>query len=336
MLVLEFVKKRTRRWTLSLALSTLFLIVLTICSLCIGSTDIYSPHKAVSLLLQGDPIAQYRLERSVLAILTGSALSLAGFLMQVATRNPLADPFLLGVSGGALTFALLSILVFRTISLALSTSLAFVGAMTVYGITTVLASIGGYSASALVLAGISMSMLFSAISYILLYVLALKIGVPIVFYLMGSLSLASSSDVMPYVTALTASLALSLSMWKRINVLIVSDEYSMQLGYNPKTTRLAITAIASFITSVSVSIVGIVGFIGLIAPHVARFMVGSDSRIAIPMSVIVGSILTLSGDIVIRILSASTYLGELPLGVVTSLMGTPALCAIAMKRLRSL
>ena len=301
-------------------------------------------------------IAFLRLSETVASFFAGASLAVAGLLMQTVTRNPLSDPYILGLSSTALTAVALATLISPSLMVLKESNIlvAFVGALLGYFLTISLAKLAGGSPLALVLAGIAVSSLFSGVSHVLLYMAQNILKIQYYYPLMGTAHLVKWEEIMPktclniegfgtvcfsypgpLVTAPIIATIASLALFKPFNAFLYGDEYSKQLGFNPKITMFVASAIASILTAVVVAYIGIVGFIGLAAPHIARFLVGSDHRFSIPIAFLVGASLTVFSDIATRVISMSVpALGRLPLGVVTSVIGAPFLAYLVVKRVR--
>lgn len=355
-MAIELYRISIRRFLTTLTLLLILLLSTFILSLSIGSTVI-NPTNVFTKLVQNliysivgfmrpqahvvadevYSIAMLRLGRSVAALLTGSLLGIAGLLMQTATRNPLADPYILGLSSTALTAIAVciavtpAIMVHRWILMAI----AFIGSLMGFALTMALSKLAGGTSISLVLAGIAVNALFSGISHILLYIVQRVVRVHYVFLLMGSASTVLLNEIVFLLLPFIAGMAIALPMFKMLNAFIYGDEYAKQLGYNPAIVLIAISTIASILTASTVSVIGIVGFVGLAAPHISRLLVGADHRFTIPVVAVVGAMITMVADIVVRIVSLlSTGLGELPLGVVTSIIGAPFLAYLIIRRVR--
>ena len=317
---------------LSYSLAIALFVSITTFSLAYGSTGFRSLDSILNL---EDTISRLRFTRTMFAIFTGISLAIAGSLIQIATRNPLASPSILGLPSGALTSLLIAIIVSGYIPRGLSMLFAFIGALIAYSITSSIASIAGLSAASLVLAGIAVSSFFSGISHMLLYIAHSKIRGHPLLVLLGSVSLARFHELPLYTSAIIPIIATVFMLWKQINALLFGDEFALQLGYNPKITRLLLASIASLLSAITVSFVGIISFVGLIAPHIARLMVGDDVRKHLPLSMVSGGIIVLASDIFVRYISSSlSFLGELPLSIPTGIVGALVLSYLIASRLR--
>lgn len=345
-MALELYRRRIGVFLSSLATLTFIAITISVLSISIGSVQLNPLEVFKALLLNplGVPvdnnvksIASLRLTRTIAAFFCGASLGLAGLLMQTVTRNPLADPYIFGLSSTALTAVAIatilspSLTVYRYNTIAI----AFAGAITGYALTISLARVAGGSSLALVLAGIAVASLFSGLSHTLLYVVQNMLKTPYVYFLMGSASTVLKTDLNPLVYPSISLALLSILLFKPLNVYIYGDEYSRQLGFNPRTSSVIATSIASLATAITIAFVGVVGFIGLIAPHIARTLVGSDHRFSIPIAFLVGGIVTVAADIAVRLIAMYVKaVGELPLGVVTSMIGAPFMVYVLVKRVR--
>jgi iron complex transport system permease protein len=282
-------------------------------------------------------IAKLRLSRAFASLFCGASLALAGLLMQTTTRNPLADPYIFGLSSTALTMVAMGIILAPNLMIykVWLIVISFSGALSGYVLTLLLSKLGGGSSMAMVLAGIAVASLFSGVSHVLLYLVQQVTKTPYTYLLMGSASTVLWKDLQ-FLAFPTVFLAiLSLALFKPLNVYLYGDEYAKQLGFNPSLTRNTAGLIAALLTAITIAFVGIVGFVGLIAPHIARFLVGSDHRFSIPLTALVGALVTLVADIVVKLMSLLVGgMGELPLGVVTSVVGAPFLAYLVVKRVR--
>ena len=280
-------------------------------------------------------LVDVRLSRALLAACVGAALSAAGCAFQAVLRNPLADPYILGVSGGAALGAVVFTALAPLGALGSATgrpAAAFVGAVATLVVLFGLARFRGRTEStALLLTGVVLNAFDSAV--ILFFV---STGDPARFqgvlsYLMGAMSSpAWSSLVVVAALAAVASAVLGAHA-HTMNLLALGDEEAGQLGVAVERSTWAIVLAASLITAAAVAFTGIVGFVGLIVPHAMRALFGPDHRILLPASALAGAALLMLADAAARALLAPI---ELPVGVVTALAGGPFFLALLMKRLR--
>lgn len=319
-----------------------FLLFFTyLISICVG-TSMLSIKNVISCFLGAECentvriIIGYRFIRSSTALLTGAILALSGTLIQTIARNPLAEPYILGLSSTALTILSASILLWPSIMVYryVTIIIAFVGAMIGYIITTVLSMLAKSTSYSLILSGIAITSIFSGVAHVLLYMVQNKLKSPYYLLLMGSTAIALMNDVLilAFVLFCCVFLLYLFGLPRKLNAYIFGDSFAKQLGYNPKTLTILTALLISIMTGASVAVVGIVGFVGLAAPHIARLTVNSsDHRIIIILSMFLGSILTTLADIITRLLAIATTQGEFPLGVVTSMIGAPFLAYLIVK-----
>jgi iron complex transport system permease protein len=263
-----------------------------------------------------------RLPRILVALLMGMALGASGALLQGILRNPLADPYILGISSGAsLTAALgiiggLSFLGSFTVP-----ALAFVGAVVTGGIVGIMGwKRGGLWPERLLLAGVGLSFLFSALLMLMMSVSTDEGLRRAMLWIFGDLSMSEWSRI-PYGLAFVAAgMLLSATRAKALNALILGDEFAHSLGFAPQRERLVLFISVGLMTAASVSLGGMIGFIGLLIPHIMRFFLGADSRLLIPASALGGGALLCIADLVSRSLLPPM---ELPAGVITAIIGAP-------------
>ena len=277
--------------------------------------------------IQHTVLFSVRLPRILAALLVGCALSVAGVSFQGVFRNPLVSPYILGVGAGAGFGACMGILLcgnHLVIQL-----LAFI-----FGLLAMLAAISMGKASkgngtlVFVLSGIIVSSIFTALISLAKYVADPYDELPeIVFWLMGSLSSIRYSDLIWIIIPMfIGMLVLFLLRW-RINILSLGDEEAQSLGVNVDRMRLAIIICATLVTSAAVSISGVIGWVGLVVPHISRMIVGPNYNRLLPMSMVCGASFMLLVDDLARTVTAT----EIPLGIITSLVGAPVFAYLIKK-----
>ena len=263
---------------------------------------------------------EIRLPRILLAVAVGVALASAGAVYQGTFRNPLVEPFILGVSAGAAFGAALSI-VFPDYLFSIQISAFIFGMIAVFGAYTLARVRGQTPLVTLILAGVIIGSLFSSAVSILKYISTDTSLREIVFWLMGGFYYASWSDVYLIVPAvIICSIILCLMGWK-LNVLSMGEEEAKALGINTERTKIILITIATFMSSISVSVVGIIAWVGLMMPHAARLVIGPDHRFLIPSAAIMGAIFLIICDTLARTLTTA----EIPVGIITSILGAPYL-----------
>ncbi|WP_339115407.1 iron chelate uptake ABC transporter family permease subunit [Thioclava sp. GXIMD2076] len=283
-------------------------------------------------------IWSYRLPRAIVAASCGAGLALTGVVLQALLRNPLADPYLMGLSAGASTGAVLvSIAGFGAGALSMSAG-ALIGALAAFAAVVALAHAipgtarGTSGAAAIILAGIAGSQMFNALTaFIIARSANAEQARGIMFWLMGNLSGVRWEDVLPAVVV--TCLGALVCLWHRhaLDAFTFGAESAASLGINvPKTRGILITATAVMI-GVLVSKVGAIGFVGLVVPHAMRFLVGTRHQRLVPASALAGAVFLVLADIVSRIIVPGQVL---PIGVVTALIGAPAFALILMRGAR--
>lgn len=285
--------------------------------------------------LVGDPadisntiVDQIRLPRVLVAAMIGSNLAIAGALLQGVTRNPLADPHIFGISGGASLVAVTAIVFFPDVPRGVVQPLAFAGGVTAGGLAYVMSWRGGVSPARLALAGIAVTSMLTAISSALLVTssFSAQIGMR---WLIGGLLGRNWDDVRLLAPYFFFGTAVALIMARQVNVIALGDEIATSLGQHVERTRVVLVAIAALLASSAVSIGGLIGFVGLIVPHLVRLAIGNDYRLLIPCSALFGAILLILADTLARtILDPS----ELPVGVFTAVLGGPVFILLVRRR----
>ncbi len=263
-----------------------------------------------------------RAPRSVVALLMGSALGASGAVLQAILRNPLADPYILGISSGASLAAALGIIggsaLFGTFTIPL---FAFVGALVTGGAVGARGwKKGGIWPERLLLAGVGLSFLFSALLMLLLSISSDEGLRRATLWIFGDLSMSEWARVPYGVLFILPGLILAGLKAKALNALILGDSFAHSLGFAPRRERFILFLAVGLMTAASVSLGGMIGFIGLLVPHIMRFFIGSDCRWLVPASAFGGGALLCVADIISR--SALPPM-ELPAGVVTALIGAP-------------
>lgn len=270
--------------------------------------------------LQDQAVWQFRLPRTLLAAIAGAGLALAGTLLQACVRNPLAEPYILGVSSGAGVGAVL-VITLGSASLAgapLSVA-AFIGALLATAAVFVVARQGGTLApTRMVLSGVALGSLFSAVTSYLTITTQAQDVFSILFFLLGSVAAATYAQLAFPAAALVAATVFALVNARALNALLVGDESATALGVGVDRLRTWLVVVASLLTGAVVAVSGGIGFVGLVVPHVARILVGSDHRRMLPVTVLGGAVFLVVAD-----LAARSGPAEVPIGIVTAAVGAP-------------
>jgi len=274
-------------------------------------------------------VGEVRLPRVLTAAVVGGGLAISGTVFQGILLNPLADPYTLGVSAGAAFGAALAILFNFSVLGAYSVPLfAFMGAALTLGFVMYLsASGGGISSNNLILSGIIVAAILSAGISFLKYIADEQVAV-IIFWLMGSFGSKTWTDLFLTLGSVVAGLSVFIFFARDLNVMSLGERTASSLGVDTRTVTVILLVTASLISAVCVSVSGIIGFVGLLVPHMMRFMTGPDNRKLIPVSLFAGAILLLCADTVTRAVLPT----EIPIGVLTALIGGPFFCYIFRKR----
>ncbi|OGI49677.1 MAG: ABC transporter permease [Candidatus Muproteobacteria bacterium RIFCSPHIGHO2_02_FULL_60_13] len=263
-------------------------------------------------------IHELRLPRALSAFAVGGLLALSGALLQVLLRNPLADPYVLGVSGGAAVAALLSML--GGLGIGWVRGNAFLGALLSMLIVFGLSRLGSaWTQNRLLLTGVVVAAGWGALISLILALAPSAQVQGMLFWLIGDLSYATQPAMA--LMALVAGLAVSLWFARALNLLLRGEGTAAALGENPARLRYIIYLVASLLTAMAVTLAGSVGFVGLVIPHILRLVAGSDHRFLLPACVLLGGGFLTIADTLARSWVAPV---QLPVGVITALLGVPA------------
>jgi iron complex transport system permease protein len=333
----------TRRRTLLLTgASALALGAVSAVGLALGSAPLGLSEIAATLLgrevsdLAATVVLSLRLPRVLLAALAGLSLAVAGVAFQALTGNPLADPAVLGVAGGAALGAVLGQIAglegtwLATFGLS---ALAFLGALVAAAAVYLVASVGGrLPIQTLLLAGVIMGLFFSAaITLIISLVDFARVG-GILHWLMGSLGTLGYRPVGVMAFGAAVGVGIVYAHARALNLLALGEESALQLGVEAERVKRVIFVAASLLTAVVVAHTGPIGFVGLIVPHAVRLATGADNRLLIPLSAGVGASFLVLADTMARVVVRPA---ELPVGVITAFCGAPFFVYLLRTRLRS-
>ena len=294
-----------------------------------------------SLWPSGDEVLRHiwltiRLPRVLLALLVGSALALSGCVMQGLFRNPLADPGLLGISSGAALavafWLVLPISVPVLVALYAPMLAAFIGSLTVMAVIFVLSKAGDGSLSRLLLVGIAINALCGALVGMLSWISNDAQLRQLSLWGMGSLGQAEWPTLLVSATLIIPSSLVVWWMAARLNLLQLGDEEAHYLGVNVRVLQRVLLLCSAVLVAASVAISGVIGFIGLVVPHLMRMWLGPDHRGLIPSSLLAGAILLLIADTLARTVAAPA---EMPVGLLTSLLGAPWFLWLIFRQERS-
>lgn len=276
-------------------------------------------------------IWQIRFPRVLLATLVGAALSLGGLVFQALLRNPLAEPYILGISGGSAIGAIIGILIgfsrFPGVSL-----MAFAGSIAILLLILVMSS--GQTIlkkDALLLSGVMVNAFCAAVIMFLVSMTQDSRLHNIIFWLMGDLSMVDMGHVGILAAILCPCFILIFWFSNSMNLLLMGKEMAQTLGVNIKTVTVILLVTTSFMVSATVSYCGLVGFVGLVVPHLLRLVFGPDHRVLVPACVLGGGAYLVSCDVLARVLPKQ---GEMPAGVITAMIGAPLFIFLLKKTRR--
>ena len=323
------------------------LLFMFILALCIGPNGLMNPVDAFSNLfsaigkggndLTNDEVTIYssRMPRAIAAIAVGMGLSVAGAGYQAVIRNPLVDPYIMGVSSGAGTFAVASIAFGFTFfglmsvhSPFLTAVAAIFGGLLAFGLTMLLAHRAGATTNAYVLSGVVIGLIFGAIQTVLILFSGHAIANTLL-WLFGSFSQITLTDTM---CVLIPAIILSMMIMrysKELNLVLLGDNQARQMGLNTKKFNAVILVLSSILASFCVAFCGIIGFVGLVIPHLCRMLFGGDHRIVLPASIAFGGAIMIGADLLARMILPGL---ELPVGSITTLIGVPVFAYLLLKR----
>lgn len=314
-------------------LASVILAAISLLSLCVGTVFI-PPQKILAALFghaaeHTDVLLSLRVPRLLTALLVGAALAGAGSIFQGLIRNPLGDPYLIGVSSGAA----LGMIIFRSLNLSGTIAglpiAAIIGGAAAVVVVYQLAKTGGkVHTTRLILAGVVVSAFLSASGMFILSRADSATVQGITFWMMGDLGNNTISDIAMLGPLLLAVIIIMVSISGKMNVIMLGDDLASQMGIPVEKIKIFSLIAASFLTGIAVSAGGVIGFIGLIVPNLARLIWGSDFRLNFILSVLTGASLLLIADISVRVVSP---VSEIPVGIVTALLGAPFFIKLLMK-----
>lgn len=274
--------------------------------------------------------------RSILAMIVGMSLALAGVVMQAMVQNPLADPYILGISSGASLGATFAILigastifggVLGTLGIA---PWAFIGALAAAFAVFTLSAVGGrMTTTKLVLSGTIIASLCSAFSNLIVYLAPEASAMrDLTFWLMGSLTINDFEGLVLPGVCLVLALAFFLTQMRSLNTMMMGDDTATTLGVNLSTLRKIYIIVISILIAVIVCQCGVIGFVGLIIPHIARALVGTNHWRLLPISVLIGGIFLVLADVASKTIGS----GTIPIGIITAICGAPVFAYIMIKK----
>ncbi|ODT07702.1 MAG: ABC transporter permease [Mesorhizobium sp. SCN 65-20] len=272
-----------------------------------------------------------RAPRVILGATVGASLAIVGAALQSVTRNPLADPHLLGVSSGAALGAILALLhagmVFGAITVPI---FAFAGALAATGLVLTVANFtGAHTAGQLVLAGVAVSFIITAAGNLLIFLADPRATHTVIFWMLGGLGLAQWPQLPYPLVALAAGGCFLFVQARKLNAMTLGDESATALGIPAKRYRLLVFVVCAVLTGSAVAYSGVIAFVGLMIPHLVRLVIGGDYRRVLPLSALVGGIFLVIADMAARTVMPPQ---DMPLGILTGLIGGVAFVALMRRR----
>lgn len=310
-----------RRGSAFLIISTL-LVIMIVVAISVGSVSM-SLDQIIDSIFNGTGgsggiIRDIRIPRVIMGVLVGANLAVAGVLLQGVMGNPLADPGITGISSGASVVVMLVMLYFPGASASIP-FYGFIGSMLACMVIYLLAWNNGISAIRIILAGVAVNAILGGVSS-MISILNSENLTGVLSWLNGNLGKKSWSEVRMLAIYTVIGLALTFPLSKSCNLLALGDKNAKSLGYNPNVLRILISVVAVFLAGISTAYVGVIGFIGLVVPHISRMIMGTDHKVLIPFSALLGSTLLLLADTLGRTITAPY---EIPVGIVTTIIGGP-------------
>jgi iron complex transport system permease protein len=339
--------KSKRRLHAMIIIGILITIVASLASLCLGSETNLTINEALSSMISSIQkggrglnynemlIYNQRLPRTLATISVGIGLSIAGATYQAVIKNPLVEPYIMGVSSGAGTFAVAVILanftffgLFSSQSIYLTAFSAIVGGLLAFGCTMLIAEKTGGKSINYVLAGIVIGLVFSAIQSILMIQSGTKMSNALSWLYGSFASITWDKLWLVLIPCITLS-CIPLVWAKELNLVLLGEDQAMQMGLNAKRFDRIMLIFASILTAFCVAFCGIIGFVGLVIPHLSRMLMGGDHRLMLPVSMAFGGCLMTVADLLARILLTGY---ELPVGAITTIIGVPVFAYLLIKR----
>ena len=337
--IAQLYTRKLSRWTLILLFLVLLLLISIFITVCIGMVNIPFA-EVLNILLGGQGTANnrtiiidIRLPRVLMAGLVGAALALAGAAMQGLFKNPMASPYILGLSSGGAFGASLAIVIGVSFASgafavpAMAFVFCFLTLFLVYNISKVR---GRTTVETLLLSGIAVGAFFSALVSFMKYLSGDQLQT-IVFWMMGGLWAADWTKVVVIIPFILAGAVMIFILSRDLNAMMIGEDHAVNLGVNTQMVTKVVLVAASLMTAAAVSVSGIIGFVGLIVPHIMRIFVGPDHRILLPTTLMVGAIFMIYMDTIARTIMAPE---ELPVGIITALLGAPFFLYLLRRRRR--
>ncbi|MCQ2055958.1 MAG: iron ABC transporter permease [archaeon] len=341
------VERNRRRLQILLFSGLVAVLAMLFLSLCCGAAGTLSPDKTILALISfvkkcGQDLTYdeilvcgSRLPRTLAALSVGIGLSIAGLIYQAIIRNPLVDPYIMGVSSGAGTAAVAVVAfeftffgLFSSHSPYLIAIASMMSGLVAFACTMILAEKAGGLSVNYVLSGVIVGMAFSAVQTLMMIMAGHKI-INVLTWLYGSFANISWIQLKFIFVPIITMSVIPLIWARELNIILLGEDQAKQMGLNVKWFNRFMLTYASVLTSICVSFVGIIGFLGLIVPHLCRMFVGSDHRIVMPASIFVGALIMIVADLIARMMYPGV---ELPVGAITTIVGVPIFIWLFVKK----
>jgi iron complex transport system permease protein len=316
---------------------TILVVVMFVCSL-VGTQKVSlgavfeGPGELPGQNTDYDIFVHVRIPRIILAALVGAALAASGVVLQAILRNPLAEPYILGISSGAALGVMTAVMMglsWQSWAGSPIAALAFLFALaTVWLVWLVGHLAGGSGITSLLLAGVVVNAFFSAVIMLLTSIIDSQQLRTTIFWLMGNIGEKDYSTLLLSAIFITAGVAALFTLCHKLNVLTFGQQEAQSLGVNTRIVTLTAFALASFITAVAVGLSGLVGFVGLVVPHSVRLVFGPDHRQLLPTSALLGAAFVVICDTIARTIISPA---QLPVGVITAIIGGPVFLILLSK-----
>ncbi|WP_296137359.1 iron ABC transporter permease [uncultured Corynebacterium sp.] len=281
-------------------------------------------------LLEQNAIWELRMPSALLAAVAGAALAICGAVLQSLLRNGLADPYLLGISSGASAGAVVVVLTASTAASFVMASGAFAGALAAFSLVLLLAWAAGNGNHNIILGGVAITQLFSALtSFLIMFSADANTTRGVLFWMLGSLASSSWQTVALSAAIFAVSFVVLFCHSTALDAFTFGADSAASLGINVKRVRMVVIGVASLLAATIVSSSGAIGFVGLVLPHAARLIVGTGHRRVLPVSAALGAILLVWVDALGRTVAAPV---EIPVGVITALVGVPLFITLLVKQ----
>lgn len=319
---------------LSLCVLTIFSVFSLVFALAFGAADISFSQVITHLVYSDGNIAdtasystfidkiiwELRMPRTILAFLAGVGLAMSGLILQTVTRNPLADPYLFGISSGA-SFGVVILVVFLGINQGFAMSVAaFVGSLVAMLFLLIIAgSKRSGQVESMLLAGVALSFLFSSFTSLILYMTDPQAVTAILFWTLGSFARATWDNLVFPAAIILSCIIFMLGYRRQLNAMLLGDESATTLGVNVRRFRIIMLILSSLLTATLVSICGGIGFVGLMIPHIVRFFISQGSSVGLLLTAMTGGVFMIWVDVLSRVVLTNQ---ELPVGVITAAVGS--------------